>query len=203
MENTSHIDGNGNIVIQGLSGSDIIINPSNSNEIRQLIIDIGTNLSSLPKNILDMLNSNQDLSSEIKIGANMYFDVLGDIHAEKRFRKIKFGVTIVSLTKENRFFNRIFFKVFPKFTLKDGVEMDTFTMMPQQENAFPKKLEYGEPHSLTYEIKDGALASYREILDKDKDAYVQAFCSTTVGELYESNKITITHLLERFNWLMQ
>lgn len=133
----------------------------------------------------------------------MYLYMLGDIHPQRELRKLKFGVSIVNLTKENRFFNRVFFKVSPKFTLKDGIEMDTFTMMPQQENAFPKKLEYGEPHSLTYEIKNMALKSYQEILDKDKEAYVQAFCSTTVGELYESNKITMLHLFDRLNWLMQ
>lgn len=203
MENTSHIDGNGNIVIQGLNGSTITINPNNSIEVRQLIIDLGVRLSELPKNVLEMLNAKQDISSEIKIGANIYFDMLGDIHPNKEHRKLKFGISIVSLTKENRFFNRIFFKVSPKFTFKDGVEMDTFTMEPQQQNAFPKKLEYGEPHSLSYEIKDGAFKSYKEILNKDENAYIQAFCSTTVGELYESKKVQISYIFERLKWLMQ
>jgi len=203
MENTSHIDGTGNIIIQGITDSTITINPNNSTEVRQLIIDLGTRLSELPKNVLEMLNEKQDINSEIKTGANIQFSLLADIYPDKELRKLKFGVSIVSLTKENRFFNRIFFKVSPKFTFKDGVEMDTFTMEPQQQNAFPKKLEYGEPHSLSYEIKDGAFKSYEEILGKDENAYIQAFCNTTVGELYESNKVLISHIFERLKWLMQ
>ncbi|GAA4514131.1 hypothetical protein GCM10023173_10480 [Sphingobacterium thermophilum] len=44
---------------------------------------------------------------------------------------------------------------------------------------------------------------YQEILKKDDEAYLQGFVSTTVGELYESNKFYIKKLFEHLKWLKQ
>ena len=41
MNENINIDGNGNIVIQDVDGSNIVINPDNSAELRKLIIDFG------------------------------------------------------------------------------------------------------------------------------------------------------------------
>lgn len=203
--NDAHIDGDGNIVVQGVNNSKIVINVANKEEIRLFLIKYQRLLEELPLNILETLKNHlkSEMQLEIKIGTDLQFNLLGDIHPNREFRKMKFGVTIINLTKENRYYNNVFFKVNPKFIFEKNVEMDTFTMMPQQQNVFPKKLEYGEPCTVTYEIKDGAYKSYEDVLKKDENAYVQAFCSTTVGELYESNKILIRQLFERLNWLKQ
>lgn len=203
MDNKAHIDGTGNIIIQGVDGATIIINPDNSSELRQLIMDFGSKLTDLPTEILNMIESKQDLDSEIKTGANMYLTVLAELHEDPAYRRLKFGLTITNLTKENRYFNQPFFKVYPKFEIKEGVEHDTFVMIPENNNSFPKRLEYGEPLSVSYEIKPGAYDMYQKILDKNDGAYIQAFTNTTVGELYESNKFSIKELFEQLKWLKQ
>src|SRR5690606_20547891 len=103
---------------------------------------------------------------------------------------MKFGLTITNLTKEHRYFNQPFFKVTPKFEIKEGLEHDTFVMIPENNNEFPVRLEYGQPAYYDYEIKDGAYEMYKKLLEKDEDASIQAFSNTTVGELYESNKFS-------------
>lgn len=201
MSNQASIDGNGNIVIQGIEGSTITVNPSNAQEIRQLIIDLGSKLSDLPAEIITMIEQKQDINSEIKNGANLYLTVLTELHEFGGGSRLKFSLTITSLTKENRFFNQPFFKVHPKFELSKGVEHDTFVMFPEQGNVFAKRLEYGEPFSVSFEIKDGAYSMYEGILKKDGDATIQAFITTTVGELYESNKFSIKKLFENLEWI--
>ncbi len=202
MTNNAKIDGNGNIVIQGVEGATITINPNNSQELRQLIMDFGAKLSDLPADILKMIEQKQDLNSEIKNGANLHLTVLTELHEFGGGSRLKFSLTITNLTKENRYFNQPFFKVFPMFEVKKGVEHDTFVMFPEQGNVFAKKLEYGQPFSVTYEIKPGAYQMYEGIMKKDKEgSYIQAFTSTTVGELYESNKFSIKTLFENLEWL--
>jgi len=199
MQNQAHVDGSGNIVIQGIDGATIIINPDNSDEIRKLIVDFGTKLGELPKDVLEIMEKKQDINAEIKPGANLYLSVVAEIHEYKEYRKLAFSLTITNLTKENRYFNQPFFKVNPKFTIF-GTKQDTFVMIPNP-NTFPKKLEYGEPLSVSYEIKDGAYKNYNEILVEDSEAYIQAFSNTTVGELYESNKFLISKLIKNLEWL--
>lgn len=202
MKNKATIDGKGNIVIQDVTGATITINPDNTQEIRQLIMDFGAKLGDLPADILKMIEEKQDLDSEIKNGANLYLTVLTELYQFGAGNCLKFSLTITNLTKENRYFNQPFFKVNPMFELEKGVEHDTFVMFPEQGSVFAKKLEYGEPFSVSYEIKPGAYKMYNEIFQKDKDAaYIQAFTSTTVGELYESNKYLMKTLFENLEWI--
>lgn len=133
----------------------------------------------------------------------MHLDVLADISSDPQFSRLKFGLTITNLTKENRYFNQPFFKVNPKFDIKNGGQHDTFIMIPENFNSFPKKLEYGEPLFVTYEIKEGAYKMYQDILNKNNDTYIQAFANTTVGELYESDRFLIKKLFEHLKWLKQ
>jgi hypothetical protein len=202
MSNKATIDGNGNIIIQGVEGATITINPNNTQEIRQLIMDFGSKLSDLPADILKMIEQKQDLNSEIKNGANLYLTVLTELYEFGTGNRLKFSLTITNLTKGNRYFNQPFFKVYPMFEVKTGIEHDTFVMFPEQGNVFAKKLEYGEPFSVSYEIKEGAYKMYEQIMTKDKEgAYIQAFSTTTVGELYESNKFSIKTLFENLKWI--
>lgn len=203
MKNTAHVDGNGNIIIQGVDGATITINPQDTDELRNLIIDFGTKLNDLPKDILEMIKDNQDIKSEATKGANLYLTVIAELHPYAQHRRLKFGLTITNLTKEHRYFNQPFFKVTPKFEISEGVEHDTFVMIPEHDNNFPVRLEYGQVVSYNYEIKDGAYEMYKKMLDKDKGANIQAFTNTTVGELYESNQFSIEKLFEHLNWIQQ
>jgi len=203
MEKKVNIDGNGNIVIHEVDGSNIVINPDNSAELRKLIIDFGTELKKLPIEVLNMIEKKQDINSEVVGGANIYLTTTAVLHQIREYREIRFGLTITNLTKENRYFNQPTFQVSPKFDLKDGIEHDTFVMIPEGNVNFPIKLEYGEPKSLSYQLMPGFIDMCRELLEKDKNAYIQAFVSTTVGELYESKKLTMKKLMENLKWIEQ
>lgn len=196
MENKTHIDGNGNIVVQNVDGSTIIINPDNTDEIKTLIINLGDKLSNLPQNVLEMINEKQDLNKPIEKGANVYLTVLIRTTGYGNSYTFRFGVNITNLTNGVRYFNQPFFKVHPAFELHEGVRHDTFVMIDDTgESNFPVRLEYGQPISASYPIKDGIVDNYKQILAEDEDAFVQCFINSTVGELFESNKLKVSDLL--------
>jgi len=196
MENKTHIDGNGNIVVQNVDGSTIIINPDNTDEIKTLIINLGDKLSNLPQNVLEMINEKQDLNKPIEKGANVYLTVLIRTTGYGNSYTFRFGVTITNLTNGVRYFNQPFFKVNPAFELHKGIRHDTFVMIDDTgESNFPVRLEYGQPISASYPIKEGIIDNYKQILAEDEDAFVQCFINSTVGELFESNKLKVSDLL--------
>ena len=200
MENFN-IDGNGNIIINEIDGSTIIINPDNSEEIKKLIINFGNSLEKLPIEVLNLIENKQSMVEKNDIGANLYLTTLAELGTYHR--ALKFGLTITNLTKEHRYFNQPSFKVFPKFDLGDGMSHDTFIMMHQEEILLPKRLEYGEPFTLTFELKDGFIDMCQKAYESDESGYIQAFVSTTVGELYESEKFTFKKLFENIKWIKQ
>jgi hypothetical protein len=196
MENKAQIDGNGNIVIQNVDGSTIIVNPDNTDELKKLIINLGNELSNLPQNVLQMINDKQDINKPIENGANVYLTVLMQTTGYGNSYTFRFGVTVTNLTNAIRYFNQPFFKVNPPFELKGGIRHDTFMMIDDfNDTNFPVRLEYGQPISASYPIKEGIIENYKQILSEDEDAYVQCFVNTTVGELFESNKYKVSELL--------
>lgn len=201
MNENINIDGNGNIVIQDIDGSNIIINPDNSAELRKLIIDFGTKLKDLPIEVLKMIEDKQDINSEVIGGANIYLTTTAVLHEIQQYREIRFGLTITNLTKEHRYFNQPTFQVFPKFDLKGGAKHDTFVMFPEGNIQFPIRLEYGEPKTLSFRLKPGFIEMCKELLEKDDNAYIQTFVSTTVGELYESKQLTMKKLMDNLKWI--
>jgi hypothetical protein len=199
MKNTAHIDGHGNIVVQGIDGTEMTVHAENPIALRQLVIDLGEKINELPTDVLKMIEKNQDINAEIKTGANLYLTTLVE-KVNYNQASLKFGLTITNLTKENRYFNQPFFKVKPKFEIKEGVENDTFVMFPEQGKPFPKKLEYGEPLSVSYKLEP-VIKMCQWLLEKDDKAYIQGFVNTTVGELYESNAFSIKKMFEYLNSL--
>lgn len=196
MEKEVQIDGNGNIIIQNVDGSTIIINPDNTDELKTLIINLGNELSNLPQNILQMINEKQDLDKPLLKGANVYLTVLIRTNGYGNGYTFRFGVTITNLTNGIRYFNKPFFKVNPPIEFKEGFRHDTFIMIDDSgEMDFPIRLEYGQPFSTSYPIKDAMIDHYKQILSEDKEAFVQCFVNTTVGELFESNKYMVRDLL--------
>jgi hypothetical protein len=195
MQDEISVTGDGNILIKDITGSSITINPANHEEIKRLIINLGNNLDQIPKNVLDMIEKSQVDNPSEKGKANIYLGVLVTIYETGFGGSLKFGITITNLNKEHRYFNQPFFKVEPGFPLEGGGSHDTFAMIADGNNIFPKRLEYGEPASVNYEIKPGAYSMYEKILALNPDAFVQVFSSTTVGEIFESNKYQISKLL--------
>lgn len=189
--NKSYIDGDGNVVIQNADHSEITVNLANNDEIRTFLIEFQQQLYQLPTEILNTLKQHLNLENQITVGANIYLTVIAAI-AEYGGNDVMWGITITNLTKEIRYFNRPYFKVSPKFELEPGLEHDTFLIFHIEKIDFPVRLEYGQVISLSYKIVKKAF----EMFEKNAipDAYIEAFCGTTVGELYSSNE----YKLERF-----
>lgn len=199
-ENNFVIDGQGNIIINDVDGSTITINPDNSEEIRRILVEFGGELKKLPLDVIKILEENQK-NNKMEINANVYLTTLAELGS--MHRKLKFGLTITNLTKEHRYFNQPTFKVFPKFNLGNGLEHDTFALIHLEEINLPKRLEYGEPFSLSFTISDGFIEMCKDTIKINEEGYIQAFVSTTVGELYESKKFKFKKLFEHLKWLQQ
>ena len=194
--NKAEIDGDGNVLIQDADNSEITINMNNPEEIRKFFIDFQEKLHSLPTQILDLMEEKNTNEVELAVGANVYLSlnyliVPGDVDG------IAFGITITSLTKENRFFNSPFFKVSVPFE----AGADTFMMTDTMKNVeFPKKLEYGEVVSQTYRIRPQNQQIYEKILGIDPEATIEAIVTTTIGEIYKSNKYSVAKLMESMGY---
>lgn len=196
MINKAEIDGNGNVVIQDSSNSDITIHMNNPEEIRKFFIDFQQHLELLPKAILELMESKKTNEVVINSGANVYLG-LNFMIVPGGINGINFGVTITNLTKENRFFNAPFFKLSKPF---EG-DLDTFFMTETMNSiSFPKKLEYGEVVSEAYLISASSKEIYDKVLTVDKEATIQVIISTTIGEIYKSNEYKVQKLLENFKY---
>lgn len=200
MLNKSHIDGNGNIVIQDSANSTITINLDNSEEIRKFLIDFQSQLSQLPNYILKELQRHNDLEKEIKVGANIYLTILAGI-AEYGSNMVLWGITITNLSKEHRYFNQPYFKVSPEFDLGDGYKHDTFIMFNKENIQFPVRLEYGQVLNLTYEINQKQFELFEK--NASEESFMTAFCGTTVGELYSSDNYNLEKFVKEYKAILR
>ena len=137
------------------------------------------------KNANITINSAENLETEIKEEASIYLTVIAAI-PDFGSNAVLWGVTITNLSKEQRYFNQPYFKVSPKFELEAGLEDDTFMMFSQERVQFPVRLEYGQTLNLTFEVNPNQFALFEKNSTK-KDAILTAYCTTTVGGLYNSN----------------
>lgn len=184
-DNNAHIDGSGNIVIQDANNTTITINTSNKEEIRKFLIDFQQKLDKLPLDILNILMKNNVLDTELNIGANIYFSIY-HLMSTTGEKGVSLGVTITNLSKEIRYFNQPYFKVSPAFKLEKGLEHDTFMMPLNEKITFPVRLEYGQVLNITYPIAPSQFSLFKN--NAPEHGYMEVFCGTTVGELYNSNK---------------
>ena len=196
MINKAEIDGNGNVVIQNSDNSEITINMNNPEEIRKFFIDFQQQLNSIPKKIIELMESKNTNKIQIDSGANVYLS-LNLLMSAVTVTGISFGVTITNLTKENRFFNAPFFKLSVPY--EDN--LDTFAMTDTIKGiSFPKKLEYGEVVSEAYFIRLNSKKIYEKVIATNNDATIQVIISTTIGEIYKSNEYKVSQLLKNFKY---
>lgn len=198
--NDSYVDGNGNIVIQDADNSTITINVNDTEQVRNFLINFQKRLEKLPIEILTQLQKHNQIELEVKTGANLYLTVIAAI-AEFGGNSVLWGLTITNLTKEIRYFNQPYFKVSPKIELEAGLEHDTFVMFQKENVQFPFRLEYGQVISLTYQINPIQFALFEK--NAIDEAFIQAFCGTTVGELYSSNDYKLDKLVKDYYSIMR
>lgn len=201
MANSANPVGSGNIIIQEANGSTISVNLDNGEELKELISRVGNDLKDIPQKFLSLMNG-MPSEAEVSEGeSKVYLTVLVATSGYSLTNsQLKFSITITNLHKEHRYFVNSYFVVNPGFTLEGGtVEHDTFSMVPEQSNIFPKRLEYGEPISITFAIKPGGFYMYEDLLQKEDTAYVKAYAVTSLGEVYESNPFEIKKLVEYYH----
>lgn len=193
----AHIDGEGNIVIQDVSNSTITINPDNSEEIKKFLIEFSQRIAELPLEIISILEEkSKEIERDASEGANLHLAVMLEAQEGIGVRGLSFGVTITNLNKEIRYFNQPYFKVSPMFQLEEGLEHDTFLMMQRQglEVTYPCRLEYGQPIQSLFPVNANAFQVFEQ--NNSEEAFIQAFVTTTLGELYSSNKYLISKFVE-------
>lgn len=182
----AQIDEKGNIVLTNISGYNIVIDPKKEEEVQAFLLDFSAELFQLPLEILFLLEQ------KTAKGANLFLKVRSN--KELLARANAFEIRLTNLSKETSYFNEPFFKISPAFKDEEGKAYDSFLMhqKPSTEIVFPYELKFGEPLNLEYPLN--LLQLYKEI--NSKEAFVQAFVSNTLGEIYSSRAYPIASLLE-------
>lgn len=196
------IDGDGNVVIQDVTGSTITIHPDNSEEVRKFLVDFSQKISELPLEVVALLEEkSQTMANEIEEGANLYLTVLAEVGGIA-VNGVSWGTTITNLTREIRYFNQPYFKVFPKFQLGEGIEHDTFFMIQRQgaNVQYPYRLEFGQTVDSNFPVNANAFRMYQQI--NQEDAFIQAFVTTTIGEIYSSRKYPISKFVADYQEIL-
>jgi len=201
MSNSANPIGSGNVIIQEANGSTISVNLDNGEELKELIHKVGSDLRDIPQKFLRLMEGMPSKAEVSEGEAKIYLTVLVATSGYSLANsQLKFSITITNLHKEHRYFVNSYFVVSPGFTLEGGtVEHDTFSMVPEQSNIYPKRLEYGEPISITFAIKPEGFYMYEELLQKEGNAYMKAYSVTSLGEVYESNALEIKKLVEYYH----
>ena len=138
----------------------------------------------------------QKMTNDIKQGANLYLTVFSAI-SDVTKNSVLWGTTITNLTREIRYFNQPYFKVYPKFQLDEGIEHDTFFMMQDETSnvRFPYRLEFGQTISCKFPVKSQSYKLYEKI-NQEEGSFIQAFVTTTLGEIYNSRKYPISKFIQ-------
>ncbi|MCB0670616.1 MAG: TIR domain-containing protein [Saprospiraceae bacterium] len=127
----------------------------------------------------------QDNEGKIYLASNSLFsEYIGFIGAS-------LGVTITNINKEYRYFNEPYFQVSEIF----GKGSNTFYLIDKlRPTSFPTKLEYGEVASVDYKLSPNSLEFMWNKLPLD--ATVHAVVTTTVGERFKSNLVTVENVIK-------
>jgi hypothetical protein len=201
----TRIEGNGNILIEGISNSTITINPENGDEIREFLLKFQEDLSQLPTEILNILKTDEeDIKLDVK-GVKMF---LGLSYLVSNFnmaqRDVAYSLTITNFERTTRFFKRPYFKTSKAIKISDDIgPQDTFYLIPSDFSSvkYPKRLEFGEQLTDSFQFMRAQLQLFEQIGDDEQ--YIQAFILTTFGELFSSNKYYIKELTEKYTQFMQ
>ena len=197
MGTTAKIEGNGNIVIQKVDGSTITINPLVPEEVRMAFIEHQKLIADLPHNILSLLMEKNSAEPPV-IGAKVYLG-LDFLLTDLGVTGVSLTVQITNLTKEIRFFNSPFFKL--SIPIEGTVDTFIMTNVIGEQIKFPRKMEYGEVISQSYIINPANVNMFKGLLERRLDVVLTAYVSTTLGEVYESNKYPISDIVKHEQYI--
>lgn len=192
MGTTAKIEGNGNIVIQKVDGSTITINPLIPEEVRMAFIEHQKLIADLPHNILSLLMEKNTAEPPV-IGAKVYLG-LDFLFTDMGVTGVSLTVQVTNLTKEIRFFNSPFFKL--SIPIEGTADTFIMTNVIGEQIKFPRKMEYGEVISQSYILNSANVNMFKGLLEKRLDVMLTAYVSTTLGEVYESNKYVVSDIVK-------
>ena len=195
--NNAQVTGDGNLIIQDVHDSTITINLNNPDEVRTFLINFRDEIKNLSTDILNAINAHQNIENVPVLGANLYFTLMIQTRMQQPYQAdAKFGLTITNLTKEIRYFSKPYFKTDPRLQMPGAEGFGAFIMFDREQRIFPVRLEYGEVFSITYDIQPAIIPFFQQIAQDG--AFMQAFVSTTLGELYSSNQYDIPQFLQEY-----
>jgi len=109
------------------------------------------------------------------------------------YQGLGLGVSFTNTNKEHRYINEPYFELSHAI---EGIGTRTFYLMEKLAHIeFPIKLEYGQSFNATYLLKTGTIDFWKKL---PKDATVQAFVTSSVGEKFKSNKQDMEKIIEVF-----
>lgn len=193
----AQVTGDGNIVVQNSDNTTITIDTNNIVELRKQISNLQDGLSKLNPEILQVMQQKvkeAGIDNLPVVDANIYFGI--DIILDGISRGMGFAITITNLTKEHRYFRQ------PSFNLSHpykGGDSFILTTSIGKGVEFPIRLEYGQPVTVRYNIGAGQIAFFQEVMKNNKDTALAVVSSTTVGEIYRSNELTIKQILSSYS----
>ncbi|MDI9312175.1 MAG: TIR domain-containing protein [Limnohabitans sp.] len=110
------------------------------------------------------------------------------------YRGLGLGISFTNTNKEHRYINQPYFELSDKL---EGIGSKTFYLVEKLDNIeFPIKLEYGQSFNVTYLLKTGTIDIWKKL---PKDATIQAFVTSSVGEKFKSNKHETEKIIQVFN----
>lgn len=92
-----------------------------------------------------------------------------------------------------RYFYEPSFRITIPLDGADGLHLTNI----QNPTKFPIKLEYGEEYEISYELARSQISLWTRL---GEDCEIYAFCSTTLGEKFESNKTKVKSIIDSFKY---
>lgn len=199
--NEAKFDSDGNIVIQDVTSSEITINLSDNKAVLSFLTGMSDQIGKLPANILDALSKVKIEDSEFS-GLNVYLTVLINFNTlSSAVKSLSFGLAITNLNSSIRYVNSPYFKVSKPLELGEGLKHDTFKLVSPTNSEFPVRLEFGQVKEAVYDIPPNQIKLFRNNLSDDLT--IQAFITTTLGEIHVSNEYKIAELIKTHDELIK
>lgn len=199
--NEAKLDGEGNIVIQDINNSEITINLSDHKAVLAFLTGMSDQIGKLPMEILEVLTKVKVEDSEFS-GLNVYLTILINFQStSNEVKNLSFGLGITNKNNSIRYVNSPYFKVSKSLEFSPGYKHDTFKFVSPANAEFPVRLEFGEVKETVYDILPEQIKLFKANISDGLT--IQAFVTTTLGEVHSSNEYRIEELLKTFDQLIK
>lgn len=136
--------------------------------------------------------ANIPLPEKEEVKGNVYLTTYLQMSEFYGLTGLSIGVTVTNTVNAHRYFNEPYF-VISKPIMGNN---DTFKLFDNiyRNVQFPKRMEYGEQYQVNYNLKKGFLDQMEKL--KGQDVTITSVVTTTVGEKFLSNTMSIDDLFK-------